>query len=57
MTTTIQIEDDTWKILNERKNRGETFDSVIKKALLKIPSLPQTSDKNIIQTIKQEVKK
>ena len=37
MTTTIQIEDETWKMLNDRKQRGETFDSVIRKALFEVP--------------------
>ena len=30
---TIQISDRTWKELNQRKEVGETFDSVIQKAL------------------------
>jgi predicted CopG family antitoxin len=33
MTTTIQIEDDTWEMLKKNKQRGETFDMVVKKAL------------------------
>ena len=36
MTTTIQIQDETWQMLNARKSRGETFDSVIRKALIKL---------------------
>ena len=39
MTTTIKVEDDTWLILNKRKQVGESFDSVIKKALLEIPEI------------------
>lgn len=61
MTTTISISDELWQELNARKQRGETFEDVIKKALNKIPKainpLPQTSDKDIISTIKQEVEK
>ena len=33
MTTTIQISDGLWKELNDMKQRGETFEEVIKKAL------------------------
>lgn len=33
MTTTIQIENNTWKILNQMKQVGETFDEVIQRAL------------------------
>ncbi len=33
----MQIEDDTWEDLNKRKRRGETFDDIIKRALLEIP--------------------
>ena len=61
MTTTISISDELWQELNARKQRGETFEDVIKKALNKIPkainSLPQTSDKDMIPAIKQEVSK
>jgi predicted CopG family antitoxin len=39
MATTIQIQDRTWEELNKRKKRGETFDDVIKKALLEIPEV------------------
>lgn len=33
MTITINIQEDTWKLLNQKKEAGETFDSVINKAL------------------------
>lgn len=36
MAITIAISDETWKILNERKSPGQTFDSVIKQALLEV---------------------
>jgi predicted CopG family antitoxin len=55
MTITISIQDSTWKELNARKNAGETFDSVIKKALNEIPALPTISDENMIEEIKKEV--
>ena len=61
MTTTISISDELWQELNARKQRGETFEDVIKKALNKIPKainpLPQTSNKDMIPAIKQEVSK
>jgi predicted CopG family antitoxin len=37
MTITISISNETWKELNARKEAGESFDSVIKKALLEVP--------------------
>ena len=33
MTTTIQIEDNTWEQLNKQKNVGESFDEVIQRLL------------------------
>ena len=33
MVIQIQIENDTWKYLNEEKKPGESFDSVIKRKL------------------------
>lgn len=36
MSITIAISDDTWRMLVDRKNPGESFDSVIRKALLEI---------------------
>ena len=39
MVTTIQISDKNWEELNKRKRRGETFDEVIRKALLEIPEI------------------
>lgn len=32
-TTTIQIDADTWRALNSRKNPGESFDDVIRRLL------------------------
>lgn len=32
-TTTIQVESDTWRELNGRKEPGETFDDVIQRLL------------------------
>lgn len=32
-TTTIQIANETWKELNERKEAGDTFDDVIQRLL------------------------
>jgi predicted CopG family antitoxin len=43
MATTIQISDETWKMLNNRKQRGESFEDVIKKALLEEPELNEVS--------------
>lgn len=49
MATTIQISDELWQDLNARKQRGETFEDVIRKALNEIPisqsSLPAKSPK------------
>jgi predicted CopG family antitoxin len=39
MTTTIQVEDETWDELNKRKKRGESFDEVIKRLILEIPEV------------------
>jgi len=33
VTTTIQIDEDTWKELNGRKAPGETFDDVVNRLL------------------------
>lgn len=41
MATLIQVQDDTWEELNKRKKRGESFDSVIKRALDEIPEVKQ----------------
>jgi predicted CopG family antitoxin len=61
MTTTIQISDENWKKMNARKQRGQTYDDVLTKALNEIPEtinpLPQTPDKDMIKTIKEEVSK
>jgi hypothetical protein len=35
---TINVSEETWKELISRKNPGESFDSVIKKALLEVPT-------------------
>jgi predicted CopG family antitoxin len=37
MTITISIQESTWKELINRKQPGESFDSVIRKALFEIP--------------------
>ena len=39
MVTTISISDETWELLNRRKKRGQTFDELIKKVLLKVPEI------------------
>ena len=33
MVTTIQIQDETWELLNKAKKKGETFDDVLKRKL------------------------
>ena len=38
MVITITVQDETWKMLNDRKQPGETFDSVIRKSLIEIPT-------------------
>ena len=35
MKTTIQVSDEIWEELNKRKKRGETFEEVLKRLLLK----------------------
>jgi predicted CopG family antitoxin len=37
MSITITIQDETWEKLNIRKTPGESFDSVINRALMEIP--------------------
>ena len=32
-TTTIEVKDETWKQLNMRKDRGDSFDDVIQRLL------------------------
>lgn len=32
-TTTVQVDNETWKELNTRKEPGETFDDVIRRLL------------------------
>lgn len=46
MAINIQIQDDTWIELNKRKQRGETFDDVIKRALREEPEIPTAYDLN-----------
>lgn len=33
MVTTVQIQEETWERLDERKQRGDSFDDVIVRAL------------------------
>ena len=46
MTTTIQISDEVWEVLNEKKKRGDSYDDVLrKKYKLKQLSKIVTADK------------
>lgn len=37
-TRTINVSNETWKMLNDRKqNPSQTFDEIIKEALLEVP--------------------
>jgi len=42
MTTTIAISDDLWKELNHRKQRGDTFEDVLRRLLFN-PKKPTTA--------------
>lgn len=33
MSTTIEVKDDTWERLNDRKGRGESFDDIVRELL------------------------
>lgn len=33
MATTIEVKDDTWERLNQRKGRGESFDDIVRELL------------------------
>lgn len=44
MPITIQISDEQWKLLNDEKNRAETFQDVLNRIIkeyLKIKNIPQ----------------
>ena len=48
MTTTIQISDELWEILNKKRKRGETFEDVLKREINTRSAVKKTKDKSVL---------